>query len=236
MNAGHLVLFDAEENWTVTLGFYCQHTVVHQPSDRWATQNVARQLHLIAERKLISVGMWKFDLRFDRSPNKIKMASTLRVLADADPLRIRMRPWPVASNPQPVAMSRMLGATRSLFPNHMQRRWVVLTNKLQKIGIWKQRVAVWLRPFGLVCFGVIDGHAQVHVAEIDAFESLGHKQRIRGRVGPHINRPNPVIETRGINHELITFPASDGIAHPGGRELVDISREFPSIGEDLTPE
>jgi hypothetical protein len=94
MNAGHLVLFDAEENWTVTLGFYCQHTVVHQPSDRWATQNVARQLHLIAERKLISVGMWRFDLRFDRSPNKIKMASTLRVLADADPLRIRCAPGP----------------------------------------------------------------------------------------------------------------------------------------------
>src|ERR1700722_1586563 len=126
--------------------------------------------------------------------------------------------------------------SRSLFPHHMQRRRVVLTNELQKIGVWKQRVTVWLRPFGLVRFGVIDGHAQVHVTEIDTFESFGHKQRIRRRVGPHINRPNPVVETRGVNHELITFPASHGIAHPGRRELLDISWKCPSIGEDLTPE
>src|SRR6202522_3856016 len=116
----------------------------------------------------------------------------------------------------------------------MQRRRVVLANKFQKIGVWKQRVTVWLRPLGLVRFGVIDGYAQVHVAEIDSSESLSHKQRIRRRVGPHINRPNPVVESRGVNHELITFPASHGITHPGRRELLDISREFPSIGEDLT--
>src|SRR5580693_4833642 len=117
----------------------------------------------------------------------------------------------------------------------MQRRRVVLAHELQKIGVWKQRVTEWLRPFGLVRFGVIDGHTQVHVAEIDTFESFGHKQRIRRRMAPHINRPNPVVETRGVNHKLIAFPAPDGIAHPGGRELLDIWWEFPSIGEDLTP-
>src|SRR5580698_5492012 len=118
----------------------------------------------------------------------------------------------------------------------MHWRRVVLTDELQKMGVWGQRITVGLRPFGLVRFGVIDGHVQIHVAKIDTFESFGHKERVRRRMGPHINRPNPVVETRGVNHELITFPASHGITHPGGRELLYILWEFPSIGKNLTPE
>jgi hypothetical protein len=67
---------------------------------------------------------------------------------------------------------------RSLFTYHVQGGWVGLTNELQKIGVRKQRVTVGLRPFGLVGFGVINGNVQIHVAEIDAFETFSDEQCI----------------------------------------------------------
>ena len=83
-----------------------------------------------------------------------------------------------SSEYSPLPLQGAANRAQSLFTYHMQWGWVGLTNELQKIGVRKQRVTVRLRPFGFVGFGVINDNVQIHVAEIDAFETFSNKQCI----------------------------------------------------------
>src|SRR6266852_7111461 len=121
-----------------------------------------------------------------------------------------------------VRMRRDSGATRSLIEGvnsgllFLEVRAVLLVfiaKGLQNVAVWNQELRDLYRDWFEVHLGVLDGHLQVHMAEIAAVKALLKAQSLAAGMSEAI-QPALIVESRRIHHERIAFPMPNRIAEP----------------------
>jgi hypothetical protein len=97
-----------------------------------------------------------------------------------------------------------------------------------RVGLQDERGAEG--PGFRVRFRIVDGDLQIHVADVEAAESLDHSKGIAVRVGFERIEPPVVLESGGLDDKRLSVPAAHGVSEPGrlGRR-----RQRTPVGEDL---
>src|SRR5579863_446177 len=106
---------------------------------------------------------------------------------------------------------------------------VLIADELDQVGIGNQLRMQFGFPRFRVCFRVVDGELNVHVAEVAPVDSFGQVHPVAGRIAPP-RKPGLPVESVGFNHQGVAFPVTGRIAHPG---RIGILGKLATVEEDL---
>src|SRR5262245_5449617 len=91
-------------------------------------------------------------------------------------------------------------------PNQMLGGFVVfVADEFEQLGICRQTQVHSHGPGPAVGRGIVDGNADVHVAEVPALETFDDSQLVADRV-TEIVEPGLTVESDGFDDERVAFP------------------------------
>ena len=104
---------------------------------------------------------------------------------------------------------------------------LIFADVLQQVRVRRQQPLRFHREGPGKHFRIVDGHFEIHVAEVATPESFGNAKRFGLRMSGAVE-PALVVETRGGDDECVSLPSPDRVPQPG---RIGILRKIATIGE-----